>query len=320
VPGRRAPAAWGCGDPDDAGGPAIVELLTPSTARALLDRHGLATRKRAGQHLLVDPNTVRRIVLAADLHPDDVVLEVGPGLGSLTLALAPEVARVVAVEIDAGFVTALDEVLEGVTNVEVVHGDALALDLAGLVGGGPARFVANLPYNIATGLVIEALAGGAFAELFVMVQREVGERWAARPGNPTYSGVSAKLGLLATVTTELVIPRTVFLPVPNVDSVMVRLVRRVDAPDAATYSRAAALIDTVFAQRRKTLRNSLRRVTDDATAMAAVERAGLDLGCRPETLQPEQLLILAGMLVDSGAAVGWPHAPRGSGDSGGGED
>jgi 16S rRNA (adenine1518-N6/adenine1519-N6)-dimethyltransferase len=282
----------------------MTALLTPSAAREILDRHGLATRKRDGQHLLVDPNTVRRIVVAAQLDADDVVLEVGPGIGSLTIALAEAVGRVVAVEIDAGFVAALADVLADVEGVEVVHADALGIDLATVVGGGPARLVSNLPYNVATPIVIETLASGAFSDAFVMVQREVGERWAARPGDASYSGVSAKLGVLADVSIELHIPRAVFLPVPNVDSVMVRLVRRVDAPDAAGFARLAAVVDAAFAQRRKTLRNTLRTLgtADEVTAAAA--EAGIDLAGRAEEVAPETFVRLADALVHSPGVAG----------------
>jgi 16S rRNA (adenine1518-N6/adenine1519-N6)-dimethyltransferase len=283
----------------------MTELLTPTAVRDLIARYGLAMRKRDGQNLLIDPNTVRRIVATAGLAADDVVLEVGPGLGSLTLALAPAVRRVVAVELDAGFVTALGEVLADVDNVELVHADALQVDLAALVDGGPARLVANLPYNVATPLAVEALATGAFTELFVMVQREVGERWAARPGGVGYAGVSAKLALLADVDVVLTIPRSVFHPVPNVDSVMVRLTRRADAPDAARFARVAAVIDTAFAQRRKTLRNTLRPLLAGApegvTLDAVAAAAGLELARRAEELAAEDWQRLTDALDAAGA-------------------
>lgn len=272
------------------------ELLTPTAARELIAEHGLAMRKRDGQNLLIDPNTVRRIVAAAALRPDDVVLEVGPGLGSLTLALAPAVARVIAVEIDAGFVAVLPEVLQGAGDVEIVHADALAVDLAALVGGGPARLVANLPYSVATAVVIEALATGAFTDAFVMVQREVGERWAAGPGDDAYGAVSVKLRVLADVAVVMSIPRTVFLPVPNVDSVMVRLVRRSDAPSPEAFARISAVVDAAFAQRRKTLRNTLRALGTDTEVAAAAVVAGVDLSMRAEELDAVQLVALAGVL------------------------
>jgi len=288
----------------------MTALLTPSSAREILDRHGLAMRKRDGQNLLIDPNTVRRIVAAAHLDTDDVVLEVGPGIGSLTLALAGAVGRVVAVEIDAGFVTALADVLDGLDHVEVVHADALAVDLAALVGGGPARLVANLPYNVATPIVIEALASGAFVDAFVMVQREVGERWAATPGASAYAGVSAKLGMIADVSVELHIPRAVFLPVPNVDSVMVRLERRADAPSPDGFARIATVIDAAFSQRRKTLRNTLRALGPAATIAAAAEAAGIDLSARAEELAPEAFVRLADALVDRPPATASAPDPR----------
>ena len=281
-------------------------LLTPTAARALIDRHGLAMRRRDGQNLLVDPNTVRRIVAAADLHPDDVVLEVGPGLGSLTLGLAPAVARVVAVELDAGFVTALGEVLAGLDNVELHHADALDVDLAALVDGGPARLVANLPYGVATAVVVTAMATGAFTDAFVMVQREVGERWAAAPGTPAYGAVSVRLQALAEVRVALAVPRGVFLPVPNVDSAMVRLRRRPDAPDRIRYARLSRLVELGFAARRKTLRNALAPL-DAAALAAALTSVGVDPGERAERLAPPVLLALADAL---GPALDAPSTGR----------
>lgn len=284
--------------------------------RRLLDEHGLAPRKAAGQNFVVDPNTVRRIVAAAGIGPDDLVLEVGPGLGSLTLGLADQAARVVAVEIDAGLVAALDEVLGGRDDVEVVHADALHSDLGALVGGGPARLVANLPYNVATPLVVHALEDPAISDLFVMVQREVGERWGAQVGDPLRAGVSLKLALLAEVTTVLTIPRTVFHPVPNVDSVMVRLTRRADAPDAQDRQRLFALLDVAFAQRRKTLRNTLRSVTDPDTLARAAAAAGVDLGARAETLTTQDLRGLDAALTELGVTA--VSGPRSGSRSGGG--
>lgn len=264
-------------------------LLTPRDVRRLLAEHGLAPRKSSGQNFVVDPNTVRRIVEAADLGADDTVLEIGPGLGSLTLGLADAARRVVAVEIDAGFIDALAEVLAGCGNVEVVHADALQVELGGLVDGGPARLVANLPYNVATPLVMHALDDPAVVDLFVMVQREVGERWAATPGHPLYAGISAKLATIASAEVTLTIPRTVFHPVPNVDSVMVRIVRRDDAPTGMERERRFRLIEAAFRQRRKTLRNNLRGLADLAVVEAAAEQAGIDLAARAETLSAGDL-------------------------------
>jgi 16S rRNA (adenine1518-N6/adenine1519-N6)-dimethyltransferase len=263
--------------------------------RRLLDAHGLAPRRSSGQNFVVDANTVRRIVAAAGLDAGDVVLEIGPGLGSLTLGLAETVARVVAVEIDAGLVRALEETVGGCDNVEVVHADALEIDLGETVGE-PARLVANLPYNVATPLVMRALHDPRIRDVFVMVQREVGERWCARPGDPLHAGVSVKIALVADATMVLRIPRTVFHPVPNVDSVMVRLTRRADAPDPDRRDRLFALVDLAFAHRRKTLRNNLRGAYPEPVVTAAAEEAGIDLGARAETLDAGAVTALADAL------------------------
>lgn len=288
-------------------GSTIVALLTPRRVVRLLADHGLAPRKTAGQNFLVDPNTVRRIVGAAGLAPDDVVLEIGPGLGSMTLALADMVQRVVAVEIDAGFVRVLDEVLAGVGDVRLVHADALQSDLGALVDGGPARLVANLPYNVATPLLFHALDDPAITDAFVMVQREVGERWSASVGDPLYAGVSLRLAVLARVEVELTIPRTVFHPAPNVDSVMVRVRRRPDAPDRATTRRIGALVDAAFSQRRKTLRNTLGRIIPPDKLPAIAQHAGIDLSWRAERLHVDHVLRLERAQA---AMSGEPHARR----------
>lgn len=264
--------------------------LTPTQVRDLLARHGLAPRKSDGQNFLVDANTVTRILDAAHLSHDDHVIEVGPGLGSMTTALADRVAHVTAIEVDAGLVVALHDVLGGRDDVTVVHADALDRDLDAL-DGAPDRLVANLPYSVATPLVVEAFDGDRLRDAWVMVQREVGERWAARPGDDAYGAVSVKLALVVDVAVELTIPRTVFHPVPNVDSVMVRLVRRPDALSADERRRLRTVVDAAFGQRRKTLRNNLRRVVGDR-AVPALEQAGIDPGRRAETVSPSEFVAL----------------------------
>jgi 16S rRNA (adenine1518-N6/adenine1519-N6)-dimethyltransferase len=277
------------------------EPLTPTAVRRLLAEHGLAPRKSSGQNFVVDPNTVRRIVAAAGVGPDDTVLEIGPGLGSLTIPLAEAAARVVAIEIDAGLVRVLEEMFADDDRVSVVHADALRTDLAAAVDGGPAKLVANLPYNVATPIVMTALeAGPAITEQYVMVQREVGERWSASVGHRLYSAVSVKIALLADADIELTIPRTVFHPVPNVDSVMVRMRRRADALSPPAYHRVALVVDTAFAQRRKTLRNSLRTLAAGEGLERALAAAGTEGGARPETLTPEDFVRLTAAL-DAGA-------------------
>jgi 16S rRNA (adenine1518-N6/adenine1519-N6)-dimethyltransferase len=267
--------------------------LTPTEARRLLDEYGLAPRRSAGQNLVVDPNTVERIVAAARLDEHDTVVEFGPGLGSLTLAMADAVHRVVAIEIDAGFVDVLRDRVAGRSDIEVVHADALQVDLDELVGDGPARLVANLPYNVATPMLVHALASPSIMDAFVMVQREVGERWCAPPGDRLRAGISVKLELVAEVEIAFTVPRTVFLPVPNVDSVMVRARRRGDAPDAMVQRAVVELVEAAFAQRRKTLRNTLRRILDIEVLEEAASIADVDLGARAETLSTAAFVRLA---------------------------
>ncbi|CAN5365013.1 16S rRNA (adenine(1518)-N(6)/adenine(1519)-N(6))-dimethyltransferaseRsmA [soil metagenome] len=274
----------------------MTALLGPREIRGLLRRHGIAPRRSAGQNFVVDPNTVRKMVRLAGVAAGDVVCEVGPGLGSLTLALREVGARVVAVEVDAGLVRALAGVLAGDAGVRVVHADALGVDLAALVDGGPAALVANLPYGVATPLMLRALAAGAFDRLTVMVQREVGRRWAARVGDPLYGAVSVKVAALADARVLSGVSRHAFLPEPNVDSVIVGLRPRPwDRP--VDRDRVVALVDAGFAQRRKRLRNALARPgLTPADVEAALAGAGLDAGARAEELALTDWAALAARL------------------------
>jgi 16S rRNA (adenine1518-N6/adenine1519-N6)-dimethyltransferase len=277
----------------------VTALLGPREVRGLLRRHGIAPRRSAGQNFVVDPNTVRKMVRLAGVVSGDVVCEVGPGLGSLTLALREVGARVVAVEVDAGLVRALADVLAGDADVTVVHADALGEDLAGLVDGGPAAFVANLPYGVATALMLRALHAGAFDRLTVMVQREVGRRWAARVGDPLYGAVSVKVAALADARVLSGVSRRAFLPEPNVDSVIVGLRPRPrDGP--VDRDGVVALVDAGFAQRRKRLRNALARPgLAPAVVEAALAGAGLDAGARAEELALADWVALAARLDPS---------------------
>lgn len=294
--GRLARMLPPTGDPLSGQHDAAAVPVTPTEARAVLRAHGLAPRRSSGQNFLVDPNTVRRIVAAADLSPDDLVIEIGPGLGSLTVALARQARRVVAIEVDRGLVGALHEILERrgsslAQRVDVIHADALTVDLAQF---GHSRIVASLPYNLATPLVMHALESEVVDDLFVMVQREVGERWVAAPGSRLRAGVSVKLEHLARMSIVMAIPRQVFLPVPNVDSVMVRLERRPTA-EIRVHQREAlrrwtAFVDQAFAQRRKTLRNAWGRHIPRQVLESAAAAAGVDLGARAEAVSTDRLL------------------------------
>ena len=190
--------------------------LTRSQVAGLLREHGLKPRKSLGQHFLVDPNTARRIVRLALVGAGDRVVEIGPGLGSLTVELLDAGAHVVAIELDHQLAGVLAEVTAG--RCEIVVGDALKVDLATLCGEPPVRVVANLPYNVAVPIVMRLLEGvPAATTQFVMVQAEVADRLAAVPGHPAYGAVSVKVAYFAIATVRGPVPRTVFLPEPNGD-------------------------------------------------------------------------------------------------------
>jgi 16S rRNA (adenine1518-N6/adenine1519-N6)-dimethyltransferase len=257
---------------------------------ALLAEHGLRPSRALGQNFVADPNTVRRIARLAGVGPDSSVLEFGAGLGSLTLALAETGARVVAVELDRYLVPVLRTVVEP-KGVEVVEGDALSLDVAALLaerGGGPWSLVANLPYNLATPLVIRTLVEvPAIDRLLVMVQREVGERMAARVGDPAYGSVSVRVSYFAHASVAGKVPASVFIPRPNVESVLIRMERRPEPAvplDQVTYERLAAVVKAGFGQRRKMLRSSLAGVVDPE----AFARAGIRSDARAEELTVEE--------------------------------
>lgn len=267
----------------------MPDPLTPATIAALLDRHGLRTSRALGQHFLADPNTARRIVRLAELAPGDRVLEIGPGIGSLTVALLDAGATVTALELDRHVLPALAEVVGDSDRVTVHHGDALTTDLDALLGDGPWRLVANLPYNVATPIVMRVLADvPAIIDLLVMVQREVGERMAAVPGGKEYGAVSVKVAYAARAKVVGMVPPTVFLPPPKVDSALVRLVRHPEPP-VAVPSRDAlfGLVEAGFGQRRKMLRRALAPLLGER-ASDVLTAAGVAPERRAETLTLEE--------------------------------
>jgi 16S rRNA (adenine1518-N6/adenine1519-N6)-dimethyltransferase len=270
-------------------------LLTPGRVRELLARHELRPSKALGQHYLADPNTARKVARLGGVEAGETVLEVGPGLGSLTLALREAGAQVVAVEADPRLLPALAEVLGDDPGVRVELGDALRVDLAALAPTAR-RLVANLPYNIAAGLVLKVLAEApAVDHQVVMVQREVGERLAAPPGSPAYGAPSAKLAAQATARILAPVSRRVFVPEPHVDSVLLGVTRRRHpATEGLEVAELGRVIDAAFGQRRKTLRNALRGLGLDAAEVEALGRAaGVDLGLRAERLDVAAFAALA---------------------------
>lgn len=244
----------------------------------------LAPRRDLGQNFVADPNTVRRIATLAEVGPGDHVVEIGAGLGSLTLALAETGAHVTAVEVDRGIVPVLREVVADLPNVTVVEADATTVDWAELLAGHPRwTLVANLPYNIATPLVADLLDDVPQIEaMLVMVQKEVAQRFAAPPGSKQYGAVSVKVAYWGRAAMVGNVPASVFVPRPNVESALVRIER--GTPPAgftdADRERLFGLVRTAFGQRRKMLRRSLAAVVG-AEQFAS---AGVSPEARPEDL------------------------------------
>ncbi|CAM3422924.1 16S rRNA (adenine(1518)-N(6)/adenine(1519)-N(6))-dimethyltransferase RsmA [Occultella aeris] len=279
--------------PADSG----VRLLTASDVRALAGELGLRPTKTLGQNFVIDGGTVRRIVRVADVSAADTIVEVGPGLGSLTLGLLETGARVTAVEIDPALAARLPRTIaehapDAADRLTVIGADAMTVRE---LPTPPTAMVANLPYNVAVPVLLTFLEHQpTLREVLVMVQAEVADRLAAGPGSRTYGVPSAKAAWYAEATRAGSIGRSIFWPAPNVDSALVRLVRR-DPPEA-TVDRAAvfACIDAAFSQRRKMLRSALASWAGSAAAAEqAIRAAGVDPELRGERLDITQFAAIA---------------------------
>ncbi|WP_159842980.1 16S rRNA (adenine(1518)-N(6)/adenine(1519)-N(6))-dimethyltransferase RsmA [Nocardia sp. CY41] len=277
-------------------------LLGPAEVRVLAERFGVRPTKQLGQNFVHDANTVRRIVAAAGVGRGDVVLEVGPGLGSLTLALLDVVDSVVAVEIDPVLArhlprTVADRAPELAAQLSVVEADALRVTAADLPAA-PTALVANLPYNVAVPVLLHLLAElPTLAVALVMVQAEVADRLAAEPGNRTYGVPSVKAGFFGTVRRAGAVGTQVFWPVPRVESGLVRIDRFAEPPwpmDAEHRRRVFEVVDAAFAQRRKTLRAALAAwAGSPAEAERRLVAAGIAPTARGETLDTAAFVRLA---------------------------
>ncbi|MEV0662440.1 16S rRNA (adenine(1518)-N(6)/adenine(1519)-N(6))-dimethyltransferase RsmA [Actinomadura luteofluorescens] len=264
-------------------------LLGPADVRELAGRLGIRPTKTLGQNFVIDANTVRRIVRAAELDPEDVVIEVGPGLGSLTLALLPQVRRVVAVEIDETLAAELPATAAArepdlAGRLEVVRADAMRI--TEVPGPAPTALVANLPYNVAVPVVLHLLATlPSLRSALVMVQAEVADRMVAAPGSKIYGVPSVKLAWYGDARRAGPVGRAVFWPAPNVDSGLVAFTRRDPPPTGASRREVFAVVDAAFAQRRKTLRAALAGWAGSAAAAEeALRAAGVDPRARGEAL------------------------------------
>lgn len=293
---------------------AAGKLLTSNDIRELCAQLNIRPTKTLGQNFVNDPGTVRKIVRNAGVQAGEQVLEIGPGLGSLTLALLEAGAQVSAVEIDPPLAQALPTTAQArfpEAKLQVFTADALTITgPKSIDGAAPTRLVANLPYNVAVPIVLTVLEKlPSIQTVLVMVQAEVADRLAATPGNKIYGVPSAKVAWYASARRTLTIGRNVFYPVPNVDSALVKIERRPHPDTAATREQVFAVIDAAFAQRRKTLRQALAGLAGSAgAAQEALERAGVSPTARGETLDIDQFAAVAQQLNAASAGVCVPAA------------
>lgn len=293
---------------------AAGKLLTSNDIRELCAQLNIRPTKTLGQNFVNDPGTVRKIVRNAGVQAGEQVLEIGPGLGSLTLALLEAGAQVSAVEIDPPLAQALPTTAQArfpEAKLQVFTADALTITGPESIDGAtPTRLVANLPYNVAVPIVLTVLEKlPSIQTVLVMVQAEVADRLAATPGNKIYGVPSAKVAWYASARRTLTIGRNVFYPVPNVDSALVKIERRPHPDTAATREQVFAVIDAAFAQRRKTLRQALAGLAGSAgAAQEALARAGVSPTARGETLDIDQFAAVAQQLNAASAGVCVPAA------------
>jgi 16S rRNA (adenine1518-N6/adenine1519-N6)-dimethyltransferase len=290
-----------------------LDLATPSGVRSALATAGLRLRPSRGQHFLISRRVLDRILAAAEVRADEVVLEIGAGIGTLTAALARAGAAVVAVEVDARFIPILRAVCAPYPTVRIVHADAMRLT-ADVLPGLPVKVVANLPYAIASPLLVNLLEAGWGRRYVVMVQEEVAERIVALQGTPAYGLLSVAVRAHARASIITRVARSAFFPPPQVTSAVVRL----DVPDDPPVPRVLvpalmAVARAAFGQRRKMLRTALRAALTDARSAAVAEslcrEAGIDPHRRGETLSLDEFTRLARAAADRGEAAG-PGSPE----------
>jgi 16S rRNA (adenine1518-N6/adenine1519-N6)-dimethyltransferase len=286
----------------------ISALASPSATRAVLEAHGLSLKKSLGQHFLVDDNIVRKIMDLAAVGPHEPVLEVGPGIGTLTVALCDAAGYVVAVERDADLLPVLVDVAAGRDNLAIVRADAVGVATGDLDTplGPPVALVANLPYGVAATVVLRFFQElPSLRSATVMVQAEVAERMAADPGRKDYGAYTVKLRMHARPAGSFSVPRGCFMPPPHVDSTVLRLERVVREESEELRLLAERLATVAFAQRRKTLRNSVLASTGwpGAAFDEALGRVGIDGRRRAETLSVDEFVALASAAASGGLKV-----------------
>lgn len=265
-----------------------MPIVNPSTTKDILHEHNIYLTKKLGQHFLVDGNILGKIVEAADLTKDDVVAEVGPGIGTLTEALSDAAGRVIAVEYDRRFPEILKDTLGGRDNIDIVQMDAMDVDFEAL---GANKLVANLPYNIGTPLIARILeTAPAIREMTVMLQKEVAERITASPGSKDFGSLTILVHCYADAASVVEVKRKSFLPPPAVDSTVIKLTRLAEPRFGEDTQGFTWFSKRLFTNRRKALRGALKAAGYSSHHVSLAENdSDLDFGARAEALKPEQL-------------------------------
>lgn len=285
------------------------KLGNPKNTIEVIQKYGFAFQKKFGQNFLIDPHVLDKIISAAGVTKDDMVLEIGPGIGTMTQYLAEAAGRVVAVEIDNNLIPILQETLKDYENVTVIHNDILKVDIAELAekynGGRPIKVVANLPYYITTPIIMGLFESHVpIDNITVMVQKEVADRMQEGPGSKNYGALSLAVQYYAEPYIVANVPPNCFIPRPSVGSAVIRLTRHKEAPVQTKDEQLMfRLIRASFNQRRKTLQNGLNNASDlhftKEQIAKAIETMGLSASVRGETLTLEQFARLTDLLVDA---------------------
>ena len=278
-------------------------LYSPNKIKETLDKYGFKFSKSLGQNFLIDGNIVRKIVSEANISKDDYVLEIGPGMGTLTEELAINAKKVVAVELDKKLLPILDETLEPYDNVEIVYGDILKIDVNNLIeeklGGGPVKVVANLPYYVTTPIIGKLIEDNLKLDsIIVMVQKEVAERMSAVPGSKNYGSLSIFVNFYCEPKIVVKVPNTVFKPQPKIDSAVIKLDIKSDLPDI-DREKFFAVVKAAFSKRRKTILNALSTYgfdVDKEIIKEALESSGIKPEERAENISVEDFIKLSVIL------------------------
>lgn len=282
------------------------KLYSPAVVRGLQQRHGFSATKSLGQNFLIDKNIIGKIIESAAIGPNDLLVEIGPGIGTLTREAAQRAKKVLAIEIDRHLIPVLEETLDDLPNVRVIHQDVLKTDLRRLVedesqGCSGVKIMGNLPYYITTPIIMKVLEERVSTDsLTIMLQKEVAERIRAEASTKEYGAITVAVRYYAETSFVAAVPRDVFTPSPNVDSAVIRLdIRREKPVDLLSEEIFFAVVKAGFGQRRKTLQNALQSAFSKETAVAALQASGIDPIRRAETLSVQEFANLSNAIAAS---------------------